>query len=977
MGLDSLAAAAGRSVVAACGIKGCSECIQVTQTCIKCVHVPRLWFLPDRSFELDGNHCYLPADRVLTHFGSGLLFAIVGLVLIAALMQMAIVMLRKSSTERTRNEHGHSLLREQGPCGDEPPLLQFGNHSVCRADFEGLGEADQRERSTKAIAHGLSSWLQRQMRNWAADIDEDPHKFRNPITPRRYNPCTTDIGGTYIMGVGLPLFYGFKFLVFFSAAATALVLFIVQTVSGLEPMLEQITAESHAGVAVNSLPDDALLAYSERMFYSLGALFVILYVFSVCHFVRQQQFVREFDNGNSSMADFALHIRGLPRDMISEGRLKALVEKQMDCPGEVVGVSIGYDLSDAETRDRVFNMIENRVVRADVGFYMLGNDLSKHGWGYEPSLAKKEQLDAQKDRETFRQLWDERRLQGSGHAFVVFKQKAFVSAANQRFRGFWVQSEVTLTAQELMDPQFNFLRDRGAQLEGRLRDHTMQNSLESRKFVVNAKEIFVRHQRFLAGTRFYDPDSVRPGKPIVVETCMQVTDEALEPTSTLWFNFGQPRPQRRRNERKHICNIAITWLVITLVVYTPLFYFLVTPCGLAKMEPGPVASQVQGILLAIAGNVLGMVNWNSVSSIGYFSKAQQDEHFVVFSTFANLFNSILFIGAGLSYYISVGFNQVDLTSVHNNTVGSFLLERELFDAYYNMMIPGWLFAGVLTGKLMGWFMPVIQNYVLTRVVFVHQCLPDPLRQLLTAAIPWNPRIDEWLSARHAEHAFEPPEVALAWEYNAYIITPLICYVVLFVMSPRSWRVFGMLAFWALFMIVMHRYVTLLISRKHTTGYRVDLLATKLWGVVPATVLAAFGFWGVRCNKFGDNASMTSYWIVLFLFLLGAAVHRLTLSMLEAPREVVDLDRKDRTYAQTVAELRYTWFNTNPVHVLKSCYYPEVLGEGMEQVMAPVPFEFGKEYLQLPEDWSFLDSQGKPVSEEPDSWAKMGCYGGFR
>lgn len=58
---------------------------------------------------------------------------------------------------------------------------------------------------------------------------------------------------------------------------------------------------------------------------------------------------------------------------------------------------------------------------------------------------------------------------------------------------------------------------------------------------------------------------------------------------------------------------------------------------------------------------------------------------------------------------------------------------------------------------MGWLVPVIQNYVLTRVVFTTQCLPDCLRQLLTAAIPWNPRIDQWLSARQAEHIFEPPE----------------------------------------------------------------------------------------------------------------------------------------------------------------------------------------------------------------------------
>jgi len=36
----------------------------------------------------------------------------------------------------------------------------------------------------------------------------------------------------------------------------------------------------------------------------------------------------------------------------------------------------------------------------------------------------------------------------------------------------------------------------------------------------------------------------------------------------------------------------------------------------------------------------------------------------------------------------------------------------------------------------------------------------------------------------------------AWEYNAYIITPSICYFVLFIMSPHSWKVFVFLAAWS-------------------------------------------------------------------------------------------------------------------------------------------------------------------------------------
>lgn len=145
------------------------------------------------------------------------------------------------------------------------------------------------------------------------------------------------------------------------------------------------------------------------------------------------------------------------------------------------------------------------------------------------------------------------------------------------------------------------------------------------------------------------------------------------------------------------------------------------------------------------------------------------------------------------------------------------------------------------------------------------------------------------------------------------------------------------------MIVLHRFVTLVISKKNTTGYKVDDLAIKLWGVVPATVLAAFGFWGVRCNMLGDNKVMTSYWIILFLFLLGLTLHRLSIEIL-SERLSSSMDLRDHTYEETFNKLLYSWFNTNPVHVLKSCYCPEALGEQMEATIAPVPFEFGKAYL---------------------------------
>merc|ERR1719259_644990 len=60
----------------------------------------------------------------------------------------------------------------------------------------------------------------------------------------------------------------------------------------------------------------------------------------------------------------------------------------------------------------------------------------------------------------------------------------------------------------------------------------------------------------------------------------------------------------------------------------------------------------------------------------------------------------------------------------------------------------------------------------------------------------------------------------------------------------------------------------------------------------------------------------------------------------------NFDIKDQSYDEVRKKLRYTWFNMNPVHVLKSSYCPEELGKASMDTAITVPFEYGKEYLQI-------------------------------
>lgn len=278
-----------------------------------------------------------------------------------------------------------------------------------------------------------------------------------------------------------------------------------------------LIAEDGEGPAADKLllekPDGLLMPYATRMFYCMGLLFLMLFGLSVAHFRRQKSFTNMFDQMNSSMEDFTLHIRGLPRCMNNEGTVKALLEQQLDCAGDIIGVSIGYDLTDPGTRDQVFDMFEHRIARADAGFHLMGHALTKDGWGYEPKLAKREQLDGEADRNKFRKLWDEGLLEGSGHAFVVFATKAAVSAARLKYRGFFVSSEVTFTAQQLAHPQLQFLRGERARLARKHEQIIPQNLSEMR----TEQHIFREMRSEMS--RFVTPEAIATSRSLPPDLC--------------------------------------------------------------------------------------------------------------------------------------------------------------------------------------------------------------------------------------------------------------------------------------------------------------------------------------------------------------------------------------------------------------------------------------------------------------------------
>lgn len=918
----------------ACGIPACETCDD--GKCIECIAVERWSFFPPRGFHIDADgRCYLPFEVGLERTGEILLMAIIAILIFSIMANFFVVKVK--GQRQKMNTMFPDLISSRGSKVAESVALLLGSD-------EEDAEVNAKK-SSMSIAHGLNAWLQRQM--------------RDPATPKfdRYK-ITANLSKEFIIGAGLPLFYGFQRLVGMSAVITAVVVGIAQYNTGLDDVLAKLEAmdkEDNPKLA-ESIREVAFGKYADCMFYSLGILYVLLTVICVRHAITQRNFQKYFDIINSSMDDYTMMLSGLPRSYTSEREMKTMVEKDLACKGEVLGVSIAYDLSDEAVRSSIWDLIEGRIVAEDVAFKANNAEMSQIGWGYDKILAKPRHLNWEEQKKTFLDLKKRGKLRGSGHAFVVFKRKSHLDNTRMKYKGMWASIKVTpINAVEVA----NLRNAMGSKCEGvpaalledisvlaaRATGDADNDDVKSlqQPFARLNKAVLVGDEEELeAGTKIYHPDNIAIGKPIQCERLIKIMHDCLEPTSTLWWNFGIPGQARRKRKKNAVFVVSVTFLCIVAFVYLPLYYWLNNPWATASGSPGPVVSQVQGVLLGISGNILGFVNWQAVCNCGMFKKPTQDNSFIMFSTYLNFFNTIFFLGSGLYFWLLTGFNRVNMIGEGENDPTVVLAEWDLYNTFQATLIPGWLFSGVIIGRLMGWFVPLLQNFLISHAIFTRRCLPTGVKKVLSAIVPGNPEPD-WLTARAAEHIFEPPEVALAWEYGQYIVTPTVCYFALFMMAPSSWKIFAALSIWMLFMFLLHRGPTLYISKKQMHSNATETLAERLWGIPLATILAAWGFWGVRSQKLGKPGFAASYWTMLFLFLLGLCVHLMLIASIEQ-KDSEAFDIVDSPIEETRTKLVYSWFNTNPVHVLKSCFCPEEIGQNSKEVLTKVPFEYGKEYL---------------------------------
>jgi len=193
------------------------------------------------------------------------------------------------------------------------------------------------------------------------------------------------------------------------------------------------------------------------------------------------------------------------------------------------------------------------------------------------------------------------------------------------------------------------------------------------------------------------------------------------------------------------------------------------------------------------------------------------------------------------------------------------------------------------------------------------------------------RADAAITPWAAERALEPPSMQVEFDYANAIYMVSATFLMLFFGTGPMVDVCMILVFWVLLTYAMQQYAHLRnLKVIEYTSPTLNHCACVLWGIPLSLVACA------SANYARLSAGWVDPGLPIVAFIMALITYWLALAvvLVLVPSRAYEAQTD---YATAQHELRYDFFNTNPVHVLKSVH----LGEGTPLVY----FLRGKEYLQ--------------------------------
>lgn len=709
--------------------------------------------------------------------------------------------------------------------------------------------------------------------------------------------------------------------------------------------------------------------FAETNYAGMGMLYMIFFAMLVIYVKRQKRQAAEFNTANATMADYAIRISGLPKDVTDEAQIKDWIEAELRkaCPGtferprevtdggrvegdiikpredspiEVYGVSLCYDYIDRWAD--IDNAIALMTMRFEVETAIEVNKLvdAQGGVAKKRTSEQKRQLDA--------------RYTGGEEAMAKERQKQF-TMVEEMFEG---------SAEKMM-------------------------KTNGEAFVV-----FKYHDDVSTLWKKLDDTKDTPLKNITWPGASKPIEYHwvyCEPPSVNWQYLGEP--VKKRKVIKGVAWIVFLICVMLAVVVYPYYKYVLKPyVVLGSAASGP-KTMIMGIIIGNLNTFIGIQTWMTSSNCGFHRRESMDTMVLL----ANVFFTFVNIGFSLVVIYRQGMSMIPGTDwahglVNFDDLETLGVENTIAKHIFEMMMPGLFFISNLMILIMAGIWPWIFNNFLAKVIFVWKALPECLLKILRVVLPWAPEELTVYPHWRAERALEPMEIQIGDNANLIVI-PTVCASLFLIMSPYTFQLFKCMAAWGVFYYFFLRYMHFRFCKKcYYTSNIVDNFVNYLWGIPLSVVAVAWVQWGYRAKIFSTFLGIPSDLAKVFslgvVFVISMMVWCITYHWGVRPwkDDLREPEDETLTFLEVKENLFYTWFNCNPVFVLKCQYYwtkmngdpddakrkghPIACGEDIKQVRF---FSIGKEYLFLKPERQHMAFPIHRFNGKPGHWSEFETY----
>jgi len=601
-------------------------------------------------------------------------------------------------------------------------------------------------------------------------------------------------------------------------------------------------------------------------------LWAVLLVMSWGFHCYQLRFVESYDKRTHTAEDYTIKLEGLPPSLTSERELKRMLEEELRMRGEVHGVCICYNVLELPNPERIDEMIDHLVEKDDLDLGIYDEEV------YRPKAELEAELE--KDAEELKGWLREGKLQSSGTAYVVFRKQRDV-------------------AQLMM-----------------LRRGIARKVFEGRKLCESTGE-----------------DSDEDDKSEI--KTVKISKDNCEPSGVRFEAFQQPPRKHQRNEN--------VWMPLRMVIYISIyavaahlfFVYMIKPWEDNFIEGGETSLGVKVgskvvLVLNFGIQTLVMVD---VERGGFLRTAEVDKITFIWNTVLLLVtNSYVIVQEvyrdGYRWVLvpPQGCQEVARPPDH-----CWAWLRLLFQSVATERQVGQNLVSVLTDQIMMLYvlgeaanvlMPVIFYYVALRLIFVmhvggstNSCFQRMLRAMLPSSSSATT-----ISVREAEKAQILMPLLLWMEYTYIVIFPAMTLVTFYLLTDDT----SMVCLWLLIFSLLHffwqRGVMLWLYGKatydSTESYEAFIL---MWGLVLSMLPPAAIWWAFRRGEIQEPAF--AFLSMALVFLLVLLVWRYGLFLIcwciGARDDGIDeLVGGDPGYADIIDKYQISWWNRNPVYVLK-------------------------------------------------------------